>query len=128
MAALACGINILQGSAATKNEVKDGTGKDSTPLTELDPSTSGRNESDHQQLTEQQTYEWKDLLKEADELLSQLGWNETRARAYLLQTYGKKTRRLLTDEEMFGFLESLKNLVVKDSMLEDLLVRDLGYG
>jgi hypothetical protein len=29
---------------------------------------------------------------------------------------------------MFGFLESLKNLVVKDSMLEDLLVRDLGYG
>jgi hypothetical protein len=128
VAALACGINILQGSAATKNEVKDGTGKDSTPLTELDPSTSGRNESDHQQLTEQQTYEWKDLLKEADELLSQLGWNETRARAYLLQTYGKKTRRLLTDEEMFGFLESLKNLVVKDSMLEDLLVRDLGYG
>ena len=128
MAAVPCVINILQGSAATKNEVKDGTGTDSTPLTELALSASGRNESDNPQLTELLTYEWNDLLKETDNLLSQLGWNETRARAYLLKAYGKKSRLLLTDEEMLDFLESLKNLVIRDSKLDDLLVEDLEYG
>ncbi len=41
--------------------------------------------------------------------LKRLGWNTEKGRDYLLSTYGKKSRHMLSDQELMAFLEHLKN-------------------
>jgi hypothetical protein len=42
--------------------------------------------------------------------LKRLGWTSEQGRNYLLQTYGKRSRFMLTDKEILNFLDYLKNL------------------
>jgi len=41
--------------------------------------------------------------------LNRIGWKTEQGREYLLATYGKKSRHMLTDEELVDFLEHLRN-------------------
>jgi hypothetical protein len=42
--------------------------------------------------------------------LKRLGWTSEQGRNYLLQTYGKRSRQLLSDEELLEFVQHLENL------------------
>ncbi|MBE9128711.1 MULTISPECIES: DUF3987 domain-containing protein [unclassified Coleofasciculus] len=54
------------------------------------------------------TYE--SITEEIDIEMRRLGWDKSTGRDYLEQTYGKRSRQLLTDEEMSDFLNHLKSL------------------
>ncbi len=41
--------------------------------------------------------------------LKRLGWTNEQGRDYLLQTYGKRSRQLLSDQELLEFLQHLEN-------------------
>ncbi len=52
--------------------------------------------------------DWNDIIAEIDLHLARLGWSVDRARAYLMRTYGVKSRLHLTDCQILSFLEYLK--------------------
>ena len=45
-----------------------------------------------------------DVIAQTDVELTRLGWTSAQGREYLEQTYGKRSRQHLTDEELLGFL------------------------
>ena len=45
-----------------------------------------------------------DVIAQTDVELTRLGWTNVQGREYLQQTYGKRSRRELTDEELMSFL------------------------
>ncbi len=55
-------------------------------------------------------YEWSDLIRWTDAELSRIGWTTERAREYLILTFGKRSRQLLSDEEILEFWQALKIL------------------
>jgi hypothetical protein len=48
------------------------------------------------------------LIDQTNEELMRLGWSNIQGRDYLLQTYGKRSRQLLTDAELQDFLKRLQ--------------------
>ncbi|WP_017742046.1 hypothetical protein [Scytonema hofmannii] len=48
------------------------------------------------------------LIGETDIELSRLGWTTDRGRQHLIKTYGKRSRHLLTEEELQDFLNFLR--------------------
>jgi hypothetical protein len=50
------------------------------------------------------------IVAKTDIELKRLGWTNEQGRDYLLQTYGKRSRFMLTDEKLLEFLDCLKNL------------------
>jgi hypothetical protein len=50
-----------------------------------------------------------DVIAQTDVELKRLGWNHTQGRRYLEQTYHKKSRQHLTDDELLDFLDYLKS-------------------
>ncbi|NCQ41686.1 MAG: hypothetical protein GW795_07305, partial [Cyanobacteria bacterium] len=40
--------------------------------------------------------------------MKRLGWTQDQGKKYLLETYGKKSRHLLSDNELIEFLNYLK--------------------
>lgn len=57
--------------------------------------------------TEEASFE--DFLAKTNVHLKRLGWTNEQGRNYLLQTYGKRSRHLLTDEELKDFLDYLES-------------------
>lgn len=51
-----------------------------------------------------------DILAQTDVELKRLGWTNTQGRKYLEQTYSKRSRQQLTDEELMEFLQTLQDL------------------
>jgi hypothetical protein len=49
-----------------------------------------------------------DVITRTDVELKRLGWTSEQGRNYLLETYGKRSRHLLTDEELLEFLHHLE--------------------
>jgi len=41
--------------------------------------------------------------------LKRLGWTNQQGRDYLVQTYGKRSRQLLKDDELLDFLQHLES-------------------
>lgn len=54
--------------------------------------------------------EYEDIVAATDIELKRLGWTTEQGRDYLIQTYGKRSRVYLTNEEFFEFLDYLKSL------------------
>ncbi len=54
------------------------------------------------------TIEFGDIINQTNVELRRLGWNAQKGKEYLLATYGKRSRQLLSDEELFEFLAYLK--------------------
>ena len=53
-------------------------------------------------------YEWEDVISGIDQELERLQWSQQKGKQYLLDTYGKGSRLLLTDSEILQFWETLK--------------------
>ncbi len=51
-----------------------------------------------------------ELIRLTNIELKRLNWSVEQARKYLLKTYGKRSRQVLSDEELIEFLEFLKRL------------------
>lgn len=54
--------------------------------------------------------DFSDIIARTNVELRRLGWTNQQGRDYLLQTYGKRSRQLLTDEELLDFLHNLESL------------------
>ncbi|MGD1849870.1 MAG: hypothetical protein ACFCBU_04465 [Cyanophyceae cyanobacterium] len=55
-----------------------------------------------------------DAIAQIGLLMEQVGWDKKQGVAYLQETYGKRTRAELTDQELMTFLGHLQTLVQKD--------------
>lgn len=55
-----------------------------------------------------------DIIAQTDVELKRLGWTNTRGRQYLEQTYSKRSRQQLTDDELLEFLQTLQGLSVDE--------------
>ncbi|MBD1995287.1 hypothetical protein H6G00_01410 [Leptolyngbya sp. FACHB-541] len=49
-----------------------------------------------------------DLIAKTDVELARLGWSKERGQQYILETFGKRTRKQMTDSELIGFLLHLR--------------------
>lgn len=49
------------------------------------------------------------IITQTDEEIKRLGWNAEQGRNYLIQTYGKRGRSLLTKQELLDFLHHLQS-------------------
>lgn len=49
------------------------------------------------------------ILQQSNHEMIRLGWTQEQGREYLLETYGKRSRQLLSDEELLEFLQYLKS-------------------
>jgi hypothetical protein len=62
-----------------------------------------------------------DTIAQIGAEIDRIGWTKKQGSSYLQETYNKKTRVELTDEELFEFLDYLKSLPAKvQPMLADL--------
>jgi hypothetical protein len=55
------------------------------------------------------TIDFSDIIARTNVELKRLGWTNQQGRDYLLQTYGKRSRQLLTDAELLDFLHHLES-------------------
>ena len=51
-----------------------------------------------------------DVIAQTDVEMERLGWTPQQGREYLIQTYGKRGRTLLTEEELLDFLQHLESI------------------
>jgi hypothetical protein len=63
--------------------------------------------------TQKPTIDVSDIIAQTTVEVKRLGWTNERGKDYLLQTYGKRSRQLLTDEELQDFLKRLKTMEVE---------------
>ncbi|MGK7958710.1 MAG: hypothetical protein AB4063_26135, partial [Crocosphaera sp.] len=54
--------------------------------------------------------DWNDLIHLIDEQIERLGWSTEFAQQYIIKTYGKRSRKLLSDDQLIEFHHYLKNL------------------
>ncbi|NJL79214.1 MAG: hypothetical protein HC917_10825 [Richelia sp. SM2_1_7] len=59
-----------------------------------------------------------DVIAKTDVELERLGWTPQQGREYLINTYGKRGRTLLTEEELLDFLTYLESLPAQTNLLE----------
>jgi succinate dehydrogenase flavin-adding protein (antitoxin of CptAB toxin-antitoxin module) len=59
-------------------------------------------------LSGSETESFDELIEQTDREIKRLGWTKEQGRDYLLQAYGKRSRLMLTDEELREFLHYLK--------------------
>ncbi len=52
--------------------------------------------------------DFSEIIARSNVELKRLGWTNDQGRNYLLQTYGKRSRQLLSDEELIEFLQYLE--------------------
>jgi hypothetical protein len=52
--------------------------------------------------------DFSDIIARTNVELKRLGWTTQQGKDYLLQTYGKRSRQLLTDGELLDFLHHLE--------------------
>ena len=53
--------------------------------------------------------DFSDIIARTDVEMKRLGWTQAQGRNYLLQTYGKKSRHVLSDRELIEFLKFLES-------------------
>ena len=89
---------------------------DQTPLTTEDQSlpfaeTPPEPEvSEKPPIIEEETLDFSDIIARSNAELKRLGWTTEQGREYLIQTYGKRSRQVLSDEELLEFLRYLESL------------------
>ncbi len=57
----------------------------------------------------EETLDFSDIIARSDVELKRLGWTSEQGRNYLLETYGKRSRQLLSDAELLEFLRFLES-------------------
>jgi hypothetical protein len=89
--------------AVTNNNVTPFTPRNTTPPEETVTSTTKRKKQN-------QPMDLSTAMAEIDIEMTRLGWGKEQGREHLIQTYNKRARSLLSDEELFDFLKHLKSL------------------
>ncbi len=59
-------------------------------------------------LDPEEALDFSEIIARSDVELKRLGWSSEQGRTYLLETYGKRSRQLLSDEELLAFLRYLE--------------------
>jgi hypothetical protein len=62
---------------------------------------------------DEQGTSYEDLISQTNKELNRLCWTNQQGRDYLVQTYGKRSRQLLTDAELQDFLKRLQAMEVE---------------
>lgn len=75
----------------------------SYPQNELEPETPSTVSSIEAPI------DFSDIIARTNVELKRLGWTNQQGRDYLVQTYGKRSRQLLTDAELIDFLQHLES-------------------
>jgi hypothetical protein len=57
-----------------------------------------------------QSLDYSDIIVKTDIEMKRLGWTKEDGRKHLIETYGKKSRPLLSDQELWEFLKYLESL------------------
>jgi hypothetical protein len=57
-----------------------------------------------------QPLSFEEIIEQTNVELKRLSWGSNEGKEYLLKTYGKRSRQLLTDEELIDFLSQLKKM------------------
>lgn len=103
-------------SVEAEEEIKAptmGTDKISqTPHNEVPVTSSSSNELETNKKRTPSTatpVDFSDIIARTNVELKRLGWTNQQGRDYLLQTYGKRSRQLLTDGELLDFLHHLES-------------------
>jgi formylglycine-generating enzyme required for sulfatase activity len=84
----------------------------STPLAESPVTSYSQKELDidtNETSSTASSIDFTDIIARTNVELRRLGWTNQQARDYLLQTYGKRSRQLLTDGELLDFLHHLES-------------------
>lgn len=72
-------------------------------------STAAKPQATMAQVSEDETpLDFSDIIARSDVELKRLGWSSEQGRNYLLETYGKRSRQLLSDDELLEFLKYLE--------------------
>jgi len=58
----------------------------------------------------EKTIDFGQILSQSDQELKRLGWTADRGQKYLIETYGKKSRQLLKNEELLEFVQYLQSI------------------
>lgn len=82
---------------------------DITVSMEKKSTTSGRKKKKTEPKDSTQPKSLLDPIAEIDVEMRRLGWTREQGREHLIETYGKRARSLLTDEQLVEFLEYLKS-------------------
>ena len=64
---------------------------------------------------DEQATDYQDLIAQTNTELKRLGWTNQQGQQYLVQTYQKRSRQLLTDEELLDFLNRLQAMETEES-------------
>lgn len=89
---------LIESPLFTPETVQDNTPEPLSPV-ESQPSPE-----------EEGTLDFSDIIARSNAELKRLGWKTEQGRDYLLQTYGKRSRQVLSDEELLEFLHYLESL------------------
>lgn len=92
--------------------------KSKTPVNEAPVTSSSPNELETNTKGTPSTaspIDFSEIIARTNVELKRLGWTNQQGRDYLLQTYGKRSRQLLTDDELLDFLKHLES----QQILED---------
>jgi hypothetical protein len=102
--------SISTSLSSLENSFSDNTAQNSTSV-ELVPKIedSFSPVSEMQATIPISTGDLSDAIAQTDIHIKRLGWSREQGRDYLLQTYGKRSRQLLSDEELLEFLSYLEN-------------------
>ena len=62
--------------------------------------------------------DYSEVITKTDLEMERLGWNPRTGREYVIQTYGRRGRALLTEEELLDFLQHLESLPTPTDLLK----------
>lgn len=78
-----------------------------TPVKQATPSTSEQDLAESQ--PDGQALDFSEIIARSDVEMKRLGWTKAQGRDYLVQTYGKRSRQVLSDAELLEFLYYLES-------------------
>lgn len=58
----------------------------------------------------EESREFSEIIVRSNTEMKRLGWTKVQGREYLIQTYGKQSRQIFSDEELLEFLYYLESL------------------
>ncbi|WP_267383793.1 hypothetical protein [Cyanobacterium sp. uoEpiScrs1] len=87
-------------------------GKMSTSTTTISQVASevSSSEKESSLTTIEEPLEFSEIIGRSNIEMKRLGWTKMQGREYLIQTYGKRSRQVLSDEELLEFLDYLESL------------------
>jgi hypothetical protein len=85
------------------SNVKQFTPRSSTPVENITTQTGGGRKK-----KKSEPVDLSDVIAKTDVELQRLGWTPEQGREYLIKTYGKRGRTLLTEDELHDFLRHLE--------------------